>query len=94
MNKYEAMLVMKPNLEEEVRATVLERLKDAINAAGTVQEVEEWGNRRLAYEINYIKEGYYYLFKFESEPSVVQEFERRAKIAEQVIRYMVIKLED
>lgn len=94
MNKYEAVIVFKPNLEDQERAQVFDRLKDAINANGTVGEIDDWGTRKLAYEINYIKEGYYYIVNFEAEPAVVAEVERRAKIADQIIRYMVIKLED
>ncbi len=94
MNKYEAVVVFKPTVEEVARGQVLDRLKEAITEAGTVTNVDEWGMRKLAYEINYIKEGYYYIVNFEAEPTVVAEFERRARIADQIIRYMVIRLED
>lgn len=93
MKNYEMIVVFKPNLEEEVRKTVLERLFEAINFDGKVGEVEDWGQKKLAYEINYIKEGHYYLVNFESNPSLIKEVQRRAQIADQVIRYLVVSKE-
>lgn len=90
MNQYEMVVVFKPELEESVMNTGLERLKDAIVADGTVQEVEDWGVKKLAYEINYIKEGHYFLLNFEAAPSIIAEVERRARIQDTIIRYMVV----
>ena len=90
MKNYEMVVIFKPNLEEEARNTVLNRLYDAINANGKVGQVDDWGQRKLAYEINYIKEGHYYLVNFEAGPEVVKEVERRSQISDQIIRYMVI----
>lgn len=87
------IVVFKPNLEEEVRKSGLERLYDAINANGTVGEVDDWGQRKLAYEINYIKEGHYYLVNFEADPTIVKEVERRSHIQDNIIRYMVVSKE-
>lgn len=91
MNKYEMVIVMKPNLEEEDRQNVLERLKEAISEFGTVGELDEWGQRKLAYEINYIKEGHYYVLNYEAEPQVVEEVERRARISDRIIRYLTVR---
>lgn len=93
MNNYEMVVVFKPNLEEETRKQALERLYDAINSNGKVGEVDDWGQRKLAYEINYIKEGHYYMVNFESDPSIVKEVERRSQIQDSIIRYMVIRKE-
>lgn len=93
MKKYEMIVVFKPNLEEDQRKSSLERLYDAINANGTLGEVEDWGQKKLAYEINYIKEGHYYLVNFEAETSVVKEVERRSQIQDSIIRYMVVSKE-
>ncbi len=93
MNNYEMVVVFKPNLEEETRKQALERLYDAINSNGKVGEVDDWGQRKLAYEINYIKEGHYYIVNFESDPSIVKEVERRSQIQDSIIRYMVIRKE-
>ncbi len=93
MKQYEMTVIFKPNLEEETRNAGLERIYDAIKANGTVGEVEEWGQRKLAYEINYIREGHYVLINFEADPTTITEIERRAKIQDQIIRYMVVSKE-
>ncbi|MGF0040215.1 30S ribosomal protein S6 [Peptoniphilaceae bacterium SGI.131] len=90
MRNYEMVVVFKPNLEEDLRKGVLERLYEAINANGTVGQVDDWGQRKLAYEINYIKEGHYYLVNFEADPAVVKEVQRRAQLVDQIIRYLVV----
>lgn len=91
MRKYEGVFIFKPNLEEEVRVQTLDRIKSAIEASGTITEVNEWGNRKLAYEINYIREGYYVIINFESTADVVAEVERRSRISDAIIRYMVVR---
>lgn len=93
MNNYEMVVVFKPNLEEDQRKVALDRLFDAINSNGKVGEIDEWGQRKLAYEINYIKEGHYYIVNFEADPSVIKEVERRSQIQDSIIRYMVIRKE-
>ncbi len=93
MNNYEMVVVFKPNLEEDQRKVALDRLFDAINANGKVGEIDDWGQRKLAYEINYIKEGHYYIVNFEADPSVIKEVERRSQIQDSIIRYMVIRKE-
>ena len=93
MNQYEMVLILKAGLEEEERNQVLDRLKDAINQNGTVGEIDDWGTRKLAYEINYNKDGYYYVLNYEADPSVVAEVERRARILDQILRYLTVKKE-
>lgn len=91
MNKYEMVVILKPDADEEARANVLGSIREFIEADGKVDEVDEWGKRKLAYEINYIKEGYYTVITFEASPESISEIERRTKIQDAVIRYMVIK---
>lgn len=93
MNQYEMVVILKPQLEEEERKSILARLTDAIGENGNVGEIDDWGIRKLAYEINYIKEGYYYVVNYEAEPTVVAEIERRARISDQIIRYLTVKKE-
>lgn len=93
MNQYEMVLILKVGLEEEERNQVLDRLKDAISQNGTVGEIDDWGTRKLAYEIHYNKDGYYYVLNYEADPSVVAEVERRARILDQVLRYLTVKKE-
>ena len=91
MRKYEGVFIFKPNLEDEVRNQAFDRIKAAIESNGTITEINEWGNRKLAYEINYIKEGYYYVVNFETKTDRVIEIERKLRINDAVIRYMIVK---
>lgn len=91
MRKYEGVFIFKPNLEDEVRNQAFDRIKAAIETSGTITDVVEWGNKKLAYEINYIKEGYYIIVNFEATSEVVKEVERRSRISDAIIRYMVVR---
>lgn len=91
MRKYEAMLIFLPNLEEEKRVQLLDRLKSVIESDGTISTVDEWGLRKLAYLIDDIGEGYYVLVNFESTPAVVDELDRIAKISDGIMRHMIVR---
>ena len=90
-NKYETVLVLSAKLGEEGNAELVEKFKKRIAKYGTVESVDDWGKRRLAYPINKETEGYYTLINFESTPDYVAELERRFKITEGVMRSIVIK---
>jgi len=94
MRKYEAMVIFYPNFEEEKRVALLERFKGIIETGGTITTQDEWGMRKLAYLIDDLAEGYYVLINFESNPEVVKEFDRIAKISEGIMRHMIIKEEE
>lgn len=87
---YEAMLIINPAVGEEAIAAVVERFKALIEKNGTLAEVDEWGTRRLAYEINHINGGYYVLISFNSAPDLPAEVERIANITDGVIRSLVV----
>lgn len=87
---YEAMLIINPAVGEEAIAAIVERFKSLIEKNGTLAEVDEWGTRRLAYEINHINEGYYVLISFNSAPDLPAEVERIANITDGVIRSLVV----
>lgn len=91
MAKYEAAIVLSVAGGEEVTGGLKEKFNDLIAKNGTIVNVDDWGKRRLAYEINDETEGYYVFFTFESEPSFPAELERIAKITDGVLRVMVIK---
>ncbi len=91
MRNYEGVFIFAPTLEESVREQIMTRLTETIEADGKIVEVDEWGLRKLAYEINDFQEGYYVIVKFESEVHVVKELERICQISDGVIRYMVVK---
>lgn len=94
MNKYEAMYIIKPTVEAEARTAVIEKFSQIINAnGGNVETVEELGMRKLAYEINYIGEGFYVLVNFTADAALPAELERNFRINENIMRYIVIKKE-
>ena len=94
MNNYEAVLIFKTELADADRNALLDRFKGHIEENGEVVSVDDWGKRRLAYEIDDLKEGYYYIVDFKSEPDHIKEFERRLRLSDYVLRYMVIRKED
>ena len=87
--KYELMYIINPNLSEEETAAVVEKFKALVEQNGTLEEMEEMGKRKLAYEINYISEGYYVLVKFTSAPEFPAELDRILGITDGVIRSLV-----
>lgn len=87
--KYEVMYIIDPNVGEEGIASIVEKFKTLIEANGTIDEMEEMGKRKLAYEINYISEGYYVLVKFTSGPEFPAELDRILGITEGVIRSLI-----
>ncbi|MGO5053117.1 30S ribosomal protein S6 [Lachnospiraceae bacterium LCP25S3_G4] len=94
MNKYELAVVVNAKIEDDVRADVVEKVKALVaRFGGNVTNVDEWGKKRLAYEIQKMKEGYYYFIHFESDSTVPGEIEQRLRITENVIRYLCVKQE-
>ena len=95
MNKYELVYVIDAALEDEARKAVIDRFNGMIEQnGGKVTKVDEWGKRRLAYPINYKTEGYYLLVNFESEATLPREIERNMQIAETILRYLIVKVEE
>lgn len=88
--KYEAMLVFSLKKDEEQVKALVEKFSELIKANGTLGAVDEWGKRKLAYEINYEGEGYYVLYTFESKPDFPAEFERIVSITDGVLRWAVV----
>ena len=87
--KYELMYIIDPSIGEENVASIVEKFKTLIETNGTIDEMEEMGKRKLAYEINYISEGYYVLVKFTSAPDFPAELDRILGITEGVIRSLI-----
>lgn len=91
MNKYEAMYVITPELEDEAIKGIIEKYTGIITAnGGEIEKVDEWGRRRLAYPINYKTEGYYVLMTFVSGPAFPRELDRKLRIAEGVMRSLIV----
>ena len=93
MKKYEVMYIIRPNVDEEGKKAIIEKINNVfVKAASTVSEVKEWGLRELAYEIDGETKGYYVLLNVEATPEAIKEFDRVANINESVIRHIVIAL--
>ena len=92
MSKYELALVVNAKIEDEARAAVVEKAKAYVTRfGGTITEVEEWGKKRLAYEVQKMREGFYYFIQFDADSSCPGELEQRVRIMDNVIRYLCIR---
>ena len=92
MNKYELAVVLSAKLEDDERTAALEKVKGYITRfGGTVTDVDEWGKKKLAYEIQKMKEGFYYFIHFEAESTVPAELEQRIRIMDHVLRYLCVR---
>ena len=89
--KYELMYIINPNLSEEETAAVVEKFKALVEQNGTLEEMEEMGKRKLAYEINYISEGYSVLVKFTSGPDFPAELDRVLGITDGILRSLITR---
>ena len=95
MRRYELMLLLRPDLDDERLQAAVERVTRAIvNAGGSLSKVSPWGKRRLAYDIGHQREASYFLIHFEIEPAAVRGIERGLLISEEILRHMVTILED
>ena len=92
MNKYELAVVVSAKLEDEARADVIEKVKALITRfGGNVTDVDEWGKRRFAYEIQKMREGFYYFVQFDAPATAPAEIESRIRIMDNVLRYLVVR---
>lgn len=92
MNKYELAVVLNPTLDEEAVKAELAAINDmVVKFGGTVEKVDDWGKRRLAYEIKKVNEGFYSFITFTSESETPNEVEKRMRINEKVLRYLVVR---
>ncbi len=92
MNQYELALVVNAKIEDEARLAALEATKELVTRfGGNITNVEDWGKKRLAYEIQKMKEGFYYFIQFDADSTVPNEIEQRIRIMENVIRYLCIR---
>ena len=92
--KYETVIVLSTKIGEDGIQALVEKFKNLISKHGTLESVDEWGIRRLAYAINYETEGYYVLFNFESKPDFPAELDRIYKITDGILRSLIIAKED
>ena len=94
MNKYESVIIINPSLEQEANKALIKKFEDLINTDGKVEKIDELGKRKLAYEIKKNKEGYYVIYTFEAKPEMIAELERNYRITDDVMKFIVVRLED
>ncbi len=95
MREYEVMYIIKPNFEDDKYTEIIEKYNALIQAnGGEILKVEPWGKRRLAYEIEKLREGYYVLLRINGAPELPKELERNFKIADEIMRYLVVRVEE
>ena len=94
MNSYEVLYIVKPDMEEEARAALISKFSELVtNNGGEVENVDEWGSRKLAYATNYITEGYYVLMNFKAKSDFPAELDRLMRINENIMRNMIVAKE-
>jgi small subunit ribosomal protein S6 len=94
MKRYESIFILSLEMDEENLKGLVEKFKNLIETSATLESIDEWGKRKLAYPINKLNEGYYTLMNFSAEPSFIKELERIYKITDGVIKYLVIKKDE
>ena len=92
MNSYELLYILNNELADEAKEATIEKLNAVVTGnGGTVDSVDKWGTRRLAYPINYKNEGYYVLVNFTAPATLPDELERVMRINDAVVRFMIVK---
>jgi len=92
VRNYEVMYIIKPEVEEEKVTALVEKFKALVEERGAeVTKLDKWGKRRLAYEINHMKEGIYVVMQFKAEAAAAAELDRVMKINDDIIRHMITR---
>ena len=95
MNKYELALVVSAKIEDDARTATVERAKEYITrAGGTITEVEDWGKKKLAYEVQKMSEAYYYFIQFDAESSVPATVEQDVRIMDNFLRFLCVRKDE
>ena len=95
MNKYELALVVNAKIEDDARTATVEKAKEYITRfGGTVTEVEDWGKKRLAYEVQKMREGFYYFIQFDAEADVPAQVEQHVRIMDNLLRFLCVKKDE
>ena len=95
MNKYELALVVNAKIEDDARAAVVEKAKEYVTrAGGTITEVEEWGKKKLAYEIKKMTDGFFYFIQFDAEASAPALIEQKVRIMDNVLRFLCVRKDE
>lgn len=91
MNSYELALVLNAKIEDDQRAATLDKVKSVLERFGAeIKDIDEWGRKKLAYEIQKMSEGFYYFIHFDAEPTAPAEIESRIRIMDNVLRFLCV----
>ncbi len=93
LNKYETLFIISPDLDEEATAAMVERFRNLLETSAQLENIDEWGKRKLAYKIKDKTEGYYVLADFSAESDFPRELERIFKITDGIMKYLIVKKE-
>ena len=92
MNSYEMALVLNAKIEDDQRAATLDKVKSVLERFGAeIKDIDEWGRKKLAYDIQKMSEGFYYFIHFDAEPTAPAEIESRMRIMDNVLRFLCVK---
>lgn len=95
MNKYELALIINAKIEDDARTATLEKAKEYITRfGGTITNVDEWGKKKLAYEIQKTSEGFYYFIQFDAQPQVPAQVEDNVRIMDNVLRFLCVRQDE
>ena len=95
MNKYELGLVVNAKIEDDERAAVVEKAKEYITrAGGSITNIDEWGKKRLAYEIQKMREGFYYFIQFDAESTAPAQIEENVRIMDNILRFLCVRQDE
>ena len=94
MNKYELALIVSAKIEDDARAAVVEKAKEYITRFGGTVEVEDWGKKKLAYDIQKMSEGFYYFIQFDAAAEVPAELEQSVRIMDNVLRFLCVRKDE
>jgi small subunit ribosomal protein S6 len=95
MNKYELAVAVSAKIEDDERAAVIEKVKAYVERfGGQITNVDEWGKKRLAYEVQHMKEAFYYFIQFDAEPTAPAEIENHVRIMENIVRFLCVRQDE
>ena len=94
MNKYESVIIINPNVDEDNLKKLEKTFTDMINKDGKVEKVEDLGKKKLAYKVKKNDEGIYVVFYFEANPALIAELERNYRITDEIIKFIVIRVDE
>ena len=95
MNKYELAVAVSAKIEDDERAATIDKVKAYVERfGGQITNIDEWGKRRLAYEVQHMKEAFYYLIQFDAEPAAPAEIEDNIRIMENIVRFLCVRQDE